>query len=154
MFRVFLLSASKGFPTYDELGDILEAARVRNKSDGITGLMIYHEGSFAHILEGPEDRVRASVERIKSDPLHTGCKVILEENTPTRMFDDWAMGFIPPGVKRDVERDNFLDLRKMGETRQLWEALQHPVIAPFIRSLHPALSVSSYEEETTVLKIA
>lgn len=143
-----------GFPTYDELGDMLEAARIRNKADGITGLTLYHEGSFTHILEGPEERVRDCYERIQNDPAHTGCKVILEENTPVRMFADWNMGFIPPGVKRDVERENFLDLRRMDETPELYDIHQHPIIAPFIKSLHPALASCSYTEETTVLQIA
>ena len=41
----------------DELKAILSAARTNNSKKDISGMLVYHAGSFLQVLEGPEDTV-------------------------------------------------------------------------------------------------
>ena len=58
MLRIFYISAATRFATARELDGILAVSRERNTADKITGLLLYHDGSFAQILEGPDEAVR------------------------------------------------------------------------------------------------
>ena len=92
MLRIFYISAATRFATARELDDILAVSRERNLADQITGLLLYHDGSFAQILEGPDEAVRNCFERIKADDRHVGCRKLLEEEIEERYFNDWSMG--------------------------------------------------------------
>ena len=53
-----------------ELAKIFSVARANNKASDITGALMMHEAWFAQVLEGPEDKVRALFEKIKTDKRH------------------------------------------------------------------------------------
>lgn len=72
---------------------LLETSRVNNAAAGITGMMIYHQGHFVQVLEGPEDAVRATYDRIARDTRHRDVSVELEDHVEERGFPDWSMGF-------------------------------------------------------------
>ena len=88
MLRIFYISAATRFATARELEDILAVSRERNRADQITGLLLYHDGSFAQILEGPEEAVRNCFERIRADGRHVGCRLILEERADDATEDE------------------------------------------------------------------
>lgn len=79
--------------TPDELGEILKVSRERNARDGLTGLLLYHDGNFIQVLEGPEAPVRAAVSRIQRDPRHNQFTVLLDQPIGVRAFAGWSMGF-------------------------------------------------------------
>jgi len=88
----------------EELTEILAQARSRNSDAGISGLLVYHDGSFLQLLEGPEAAVDALVARIKKDPRHHKFKLLLRDTVAEKEFDDWSMGFADTtGVARDEE---------------------------------------------------
>jgi len=72
MRRLIYTSTSPKLLTGHDLENILSVSRRNNLRDGITGLLIYHEGSFLQVLEGPDAKIEASFERISSDPRHKG----------------------------------------------------------------------------------
>jgi hypothetical protein len=74
-----------------ELAEIVDGSRRNNIRDGITGLLLYHDGNFMQALEGPEAEVRALIERIKRDPRHTGMILMVRQYIAERSFPDWAM---------------------------------------------------------------
>lgn len=45
------------------------------------------------ILEGSEDAVRATYDRIERDPRHRDAAILLQGATAERDFADWSMGF-------------------------------------------------------------
>ncbi len=79
-----------------ELDDILAVSRHNNSRDGITGLLVYFEGSFLQVLEGPGDVVELTYRRILTDPRHSGVLSFIREEVAERQFGEWDMGIVVP----------------------------------------------------------
>ena len=77
-----------------ELRHILEQSRANNRRDGITGMLLYHEGNFIQAVEGPEDVLDGLLRRIARDVRHHGIIHIYERAIEERDFADWSMGFV------------------------------------------------------------
>ncbi len=90
IFRTIYTSRPFGF---DEtiLSSILMTARRLNARDGVTGALICRADLYLQWIEGPEDRVRKTLERIARDDRHLEVKVHVAENVPERIFGEWAM---------------------------------------------------------------
>ena len=80
-----------------ELKDLLEEARESNRAQGITGFLLYFNGSFMQIIEGQRSRILALLERLRRDARHHGLRVVFEGGIQQRAFVGWSMGF------RDME---------------------------------------------------
>jgi hypothetical protein len=78
----------------EELRTLLEHARDRNQSLGITGILLHREDSFFQILEGDEDEVCQLYERIAADDRHERIEIVTEGPVSAREFTDWQMAFI------------------------------------------------------------
>ena len=77
-----------------ELDQILAASRRNNAPAGVTGALLYNNGCFAQILEGPLAAVERIFERIQQDPRHSDVAVIQSGFAEERQFPDWSMAFI------------------------------------------------------------
>jgi hypothetical protein len=77
----------------EELAKLLESARENNTRLGLTGMLLYAEGSFFQVLEGESDQVDALYVKIESDPRHRQVTLIIREPISKRYFDAWTMGF-------------------------------------------------------------
>ena len=64
-----------------------------NAARGITGMLLYANGSFFQVLEGPEATLEQLFAKIAADPRHQRVTRIIQESIPQRAFADWAMGF-------------------------------------------------------------
>ena len=85
-----------------QLGQVLSVARIRNKLDGITGMLVYHDQAVLQVLEGPEDKVDACYERIKRDPRHRDVASMDKRKINSRAFSDWSMGITNPDAFRKM----------------------------------------------------
>ena len=56
-------------------------------------MLLFREGQFLQLLEGPEREVKSVYEIVKRDPRHTALKVLLSEEVAERQFSQWTMGF-------------------------------------------------------------
>jgi hypothetical protein len=79
--------------TEEELRQVLVQSRAKNSELGITGMLVYSEGSIMQVLEGPRQVVCDMMERIGSDPRHKGVIRLIFEPITEREFGDWTMGF-------------------------------------------------------------
>jgi len=79
--------------TTGELGVLLEKARVNNARMGVSGMLLYADGTFFQVLEGEPEAVNAVFDRIGRDPRHDQVTKIINEVIPRRAFGDWTMGF-------------------------------------------------------------
>ena len=70
---------------------LLESARARNRSHGITGMLVYDSGRFFQWIEGPRPQVRRLWNDIRQDGRHRAVEPILERVLPVRLFDGWDM---------------------------------------------------------------
>lgn len=91
-FLIYVSAATSPF-SEEELVDLLRSSRERNTRDEITGMLLYKDGRFMQLLEGPETAVCATFHRIVRDARHRDVTVLLEGQLAQRDFADWSMGF-------------------------------------------------------------
>lgn len=78
---------------FSEVGRIARNARVSNSENGITGLLVFDGERFAQHLEGRSERVRELFERIRSDPRHTGVRLLHQRPSGVRNYPRFSMAF-------------------------------------------------------------
>ncbi len=88
---VYISRASAGFKP-DQLVDIQRTATKTNPRLEITGFLFFVDGYFLQILEGPKAELDELLARIRQDPRHEEIEMLIEQETPTRLFADWGMG--------------------------------------------------------------
>ena len=79
--------------TAEELKEILEVARDKNKELNVTGMLLYRDGFFIQALEGEEKVVDDLFNDIATDERHKNVLVVYKNHVTTRTFTDWSMGF-------------------------------------------------------------
>ncbi|MDW3095703.1 MAG: BLUF domain-containing protein [Gammaproteobacteria bacterium] len=89
---IYISAANRDF-SEEELEEILSTARENNASLGITGMLLFHEGSFIQALEGPQEKVQALYEKISQDKRHTETVVLYKGDQEEPDFESWSMGF-------------------------------------------------------------
>ena len=112
---VYSSAASRRF-SRDDLAALLEQSRRSNEQDDLTGLLVYRDGRFLQLLEGPDAAVRQRMGVIEADDRHGAVRVLLEDEIEQRRFPEWTMGFADteggvediPGYRRtfdDIDAD-------------------------------------------------
>ena len=94
MLQLIYASAATKPYTRTDLVDLLRVARQRNSAAEISGMLLYHDGSFLQVLEGPPANVEALYAKIQKDPRHHKCLLLSRETIQAREFEDWSMGFV------------------------------------------------------------
>jgi len=87
-----------------ELVDLLKGSVERNTRAGITGLLLYQDGTFMQALEGDEAAVIALFSKISHDPRHHHVIPLIHERIEQRDFPGSAMAF------RDLDAPELRDL--------------------------------------------
>jgi len=93
MLRVSYLSRESSPFTPRALLDLLEQCRRNNPRWGLTGMLLYGNGTFLQTVEGEQQAVEALIDRIASDPRHTDFRILRREEVSVRRHADWSMGF-------------------------------------------------------------
>lgn len=84
--------------------DILRTSRAHNVPRGVTGALLYADGAFLQVIEGPPDAVDEVYGRIRQDPRHDRVMTLLDAAVETRAFPEWPMGLLRIGdVSDDVQ---------------------------------------------------
>lgn len=91
VLTIVYVSAATRPMSEDELEELLTQAREKNSRLGITGILLYHDGNFMQMLQGPQDAVRALYASIEVDPRHHMVIPLVVESGLPREFADWAM---------------------------------------------------------------
>lgn len=73
------------------LHDLALLAQQRNRSEAITGLMVYDFPCFYQWLEGPEDSIERIMHSIRRDPRHTDLQILSTKPIEKRVFNSWDM---------------------------------------------------------------
>lgn len=93
MLSLVYVSAATQSYSPQELDALLEKSRHNNTRDGISGMLIYRDGDFLQVLEGPEEAVRTAFARIAKDARHQRIMMLDESRIEQRAFGEWSMGF-------------------------------------------------------------
>jgi hypothetical protein len=70
---------------------IIRSSIGNNRRDGLTGLLLVHDGWFVQALEGPAETVMTAYGRITRDPRHSDPTVLTAGPADRREFGDWNM---------------------------------------------------------------
>ena len=76
-----------------DLEELLRVSRRNNQNADLTGLLLYHEGDFLQVLEGPAEGIDEVFGVIRNDPRHYRVNVIVDRMVSTRSFAEWEMAF-------------------------------------------------------------
>lgn len=77
-----------------EVTQILEASQRNNVPVEVTGALMFNAGAFAQVLEGPQQGVEDTFERIQCDPRHGDVTVLQCGPTGARSFANWSMAYV------------------------------------------------------------
>jgi len=101
---VYTSSANRDFTAAD-LGELLRGAQRHNKNVGVTGMLVFHDGTFLQALEGENRAVNEIFARIHGDSRHRDVIVLHRGHGPEqRVFGDWPMGFADFDGAADILR--------------------------------------------------
>jgi hypothetical protein len=113
MYHALYVSSATDLFSDEELVALLEKSRKNNHAVDVTGMLLYNDGNFMQLLEGPKPAVEKVLVRIQADPRHRGIIQLLQGETEKRNFSEWAMGFKKmdkESVKDLPGYSNFLNL--------------------------------------------
>ncbi len=104
MHAIAYVSAASWNLLEEQVEHIVAESRRLNAANGITGVLLYCDGNFMQYLEGEEEVVRATFERIRASDSHYQVNELMNQPIAAREFTDWSLGFSQP------EPDVFVDL--------------------------------------------
>lgn len=79
-----------------DVREICAVAGPHNARASITGILTFHSGRFAQILEGPESSLRSLMDRISADRRHHSLVIAIDRAIAARQFDQWSMAYRTP----------------------------------------------------------
>jgi hypothetical protein len=125
---ISLVYTSNAARDFDDkaLRELLDECRFKNARHDITGMLLFRNGRFFQILEGPNRIVRDLIERIAGDPRHNNVRILIDADIERREFPDWTMGYRPMAVAEHAVpegfRDTFEDLDRADEPNVVFRA--------------------------------
>ncbi len=114
---VYTSTASESFSRAD-LMELLKGSVQRNTRVGITGLLLYYDGTFMQTLEGDGSVVIALFAKICRDPRHHHVIPLVHGPITRRDFSDSAMAFRDlntPGLRNLPGYSDFLNTPLNGD---------------------------------------
>lgn len=118
-----------------QLVKLLTQSRAFNAAHGLTGVLLYSDGTIVQLLEGSEANVRAVFGRIVRDPRHTTIIKLADGPATHRLFTQWSMGFHavnPADVKNLTGYINPDDQNYLGESTSLPDAELRALLTSFV----------------------
>lgn len=92
-----------------EIDGMLQRARARNESLGITGALLHYGGRFVQVLEGEPAAVEQCFQRISADIRHGEITRIYSGPLAAPSFPDWSMRYVVSSGPPDRAVAAFLD---------------------------------------------
>jgi hypothetical protein len=138
LYQLAYMSKTEGRWSRADLLELLRLSHEKNPALGVTGILLFRDGTFIQLLEGGRDEVEALYATIRADVRHKDVTTIWRIESDSRWFTDWSMGF------RDLEDDpvsvpGLTDLLRgpvnasaLGHevVQELWSVLRQPSSAP------------------------
>jgi len=140
MFR-FIYTSTLTVPMNETLLDDIVTVAVRNnKRIDITGILLFVEGQFMQVLEGPKEHIEITTEKILGDSRHTGVRILFQGGAGGRAFPDWHMKAALPTAKQ------ISTVREIGTANAIFDTMPAPYppeIDFFIRGFFDGLEANA-----------
>ncbi len=91
LHRVVYLSAATGEADTVDLRSIAHQCQRNNSHTGVTGLLMFIDGSFLQVIEGESGVITELLETLRSDHRHKDITIIEEKPVEARLFPQWCM---------------------------------------------------------------
>ncbi len=111
MFRLIYMSRASREMSQTDLDSILDAARHNNSKVDVSGVLLYADGTFFQVLEGPKYEVEAIYNKVYEDDRHCRVKIMSQRAVNERRFADWSMGYQRLD-EDDADAAGFFDLSR------------------------------------------
>jgi Sensors of blue-light using FAD len=112
MVSITYLSSATSLFGETQLLDLVDQCQRNNTKLGITGILVYSDGNFMQVIEGPDLATETLYERIKLDARHRGVTTVHKQRIEVREFEGWSMAYniLPPKPLRSIRLpEAFLD---------------------------------------------
>jgi len=93
LLRITYISEESAPFSVSALLELLQQCHLNNPRQGLTGLLIYGNGTFLQSIEGEAEAVKALVEKISQDQRHRGFRILRKEMATERLYGDWSTRF-------------------------------------------------------------
>lgn len=80
----------------NQLAKLIQGAQRRNAEAGLTGILIFMQGRFLQVLEGPQMALSQCYRRIEQDKRHCDITLLQSARIQQRAFPQWRMGLFFP----------------------------------------------------------
>ena len=114
-----------------EVDRIVEAAQRRNINRGITGVLVFGNGVFFQLLEGPAVEIKKLIANLHCDPRH--CDVVSldwSEERRERLYPNWEMERVEADDIRAVLNDALVSSEDQADVAALKRILNHLDLLP------------------------
>jgi hypothetical protein len=86
-------SSATGSLSTEQISQLLQHARARNRRESVTGVLLFAEGTFHQYIEGPREGLLRVYDAILCAPLHHQIFELVSEPISAREFSNWPMGY-------------------------------------------------------------
>ena len=93
MFNLVYRSNADPAFNQSQILDLLESSKDFNKTNDITGCLLYFQGTFLQYLEGDRRTILALYDRIKDDQRHSRVTLLCNSHIYSREFKTWDMAY-------------------------------------------------------------
>ena len=109
-----------------EVGRIVESAQCRNLARGITGVLVFGNGVFFQLIEGPATQIRRLIASLHSDPRHYDIVSLdWSEERRERLYPNWEMERVKTDDIRAVLNDALESSEDENDIATLRRILEH-----------------------------
>lgn len=96
LHQLIYYSDARGVIDTASVNQILTSSRRNNAMSHISGLLLFLEGRFFQVLEGPPAQLKTTFQRIGKDPRHKNVQIVASSPIRARAFPMWSMGYTAP----------------------------------------------------------
>lgn len=90
---VYVSAVTELLTTEKELIGLLPQWQINNHALGITGILLYFNGSILQVLEGSQEKVDNLYKVISEDPRHKHVIRLYRSPIEQRSFTEWSIGY-------------------------------------------------------------
>ncbi|TWU62036.1 BLUF domain-containing protein [Crateriforma conspicua] len=108
MMQLVYVSAATVAFSDEDLETLLAQSRRNNAGIDVSGVLLFHEGTFLQVLEGTPDAVDRLYQKIARDDRHDNVLLLSSRAITERNFGQWSMGFLS-GLNTLEELPGFVD---------------------------------------------
>ena len=109
-----------------EVGRIVEAAQRSNRARGITGVLVFGNGVFFQLIEGPSAQIQKLMVTLHNDPRHHDVVSLdWSEERRERLYPNWEMERVTADDIRAVLDDALESCKDENSVASLRRILEH-----------------------------